>query len=208
MNTRAVCKRCLKAQSACICSAIQLIDNQHFVHILQDPGEEKNAIGTARILRLSLKRSKISVGTLFDACLFDCQNSYLVFPDASAVPAEQIVNMKEINDSSVFILLDGSWKKAYKLLMSNIFLQNLPKISINIDKQSEYRIRKSPRANGLSTVEAGYYLLSQLEKDTEKFVPLLTSFNKMIDYQIASMPAAIYKKHYLDKKLKSGKSLK
>jgi DTW domain-containing protein YfiP len=199
MSKRAVCKRCLKAQSACICSAIQLIDNQHFVHILQDPGEEKNAIGTARILVLSLKRSKISVGALFDAGLFDLQNSYLVFPDASAVPAEQFVNMQEINNSSVFILLDGSWKKAYKLLMSNVFLQNLPKISINIDKKSEYRIRKSPRADGLSTVEAGYYLLSQLEQNQEKFVPLLNSFNKMIDYQIASMPAAIYKKHYLDK---------
>ena len=208
MSKRAVCKRCLKAQSACICSAIRLIDNQHFVHILQDPGEEKNAIGTARILGLSLKRSKISVGVLFDARLFDCQNSYLVFPDSSAVPAEQLVNLKEIDNSSVFILLDGSWKKAYKLLMSNVFLQNLPKISINIDKKSEYRIRKSPRADGLSTVEAGYYLLSQLEKDQEKFIPLLKSFNRMIDYQIASMPAAIYKKHYLDKTAESEEILK
>lgn len=202
MSKRVVCKRCLKAQSACICSAIGLIDNQHFVHVLQDPGEEKNAIGTARILGLSLKRSKISVGTLFDAGLFDLQNSYLVFPDPSAVSAQQLVNTKQLNDSSVFILLDGSWKKAYKLLMSNPFLQNLPKISINIDKQSEYRIRKSPRADGLSTVEAGYYLLSQLENNKEKFVPLLTCFNKMIDYQISSMPTDIYKKHYLDKKTK------
>lgn len=200
MSKRAVCKRCLKAQSACICSAIQLIDNQHFVHVLQDPSEEKNAIGTARILGLSLKRSKISVGTVFDAGLFDLQNSYLVFPDSSAVPAEQLLNTKEPNNSSVFILLDGSWKKAYKLLMSNAFLQKLPKISINIDKKSEYRIRKSPRANGLSTVEAGYYLLSQLENNQEKFFPLLKSFNKMIDYQISSMPVSIYKKHYLDKK--------
>ena len=200
MSKRVVCKRCLKAQSACICSAIQLINNQHFVHVLQDPSEEKNAIGTARILGLSLKQSKISVGTLFDPDLFDLQNSYLVFPDSTAVPAEQLVNTKQLNDSSVFILLDGSWKKAYKLLMSNPFLQNLPKISINIEKESEYRIRKSPRADGLSTVEAGYYLLSQLENNKEKFVPLLTCFNKMIDYQISSMPADIYKKHYLDKK--------
>jgi DTW domain-containing protein YfiP len=200
MSKRAFCTRCLKAQSACICSAIQLIDNQHFVHVLQDPSEEKNAIGTARILGLSLKRSKISVGELFDDSLFDLQNSYLVFPDSSAVPAEQLVNSKALNERSTFILLDGSWKKAYKLLMTNPFLQNLPKVSINIDTKSQYRIRKSPRADGLSTVEAGYYLLSQLESNQEKFMPLLNSFNKMIDHQIASMPAEIYKKHYLDKK--------
>ena len=199
MSKRAVCKLCLKAEPACICATIQLIDNQHFLHVLQDPSEEKNAIGTARILGLSLKRAKISVGNFFDSSMFDLQNSYLVFPDPSAVAVEQLVNVKEINDYSVFILLDGSWKKAYKLLMNNPFLQRLPKVSINITEKSQYRIRKSPRDDGLSTVEAGYNLLSQLENNKEKFTPLLKSFAYMIDYQIAKMPAHVYQKHYLDK---------
>jgi len=199
MSKRAVCKYCLKAEPACICATIQLINNQHFLHVLQDPNEEKNAIGTARILGLSLKRSKISVGEFFDSSLFDLQNSYLVFPDPSAMAAEHLLNVKEINDNSVFILLDGSWKKAYKLLMNNPFLQHLPKISINIAEKSQYRIRKSPRDDGLSTVEAGYNLLTQLENNKEKFTPLLKSFAYMIDYQIAKMPAHIYQKHYLDK---------
>jgi len=199
MSKRAVCKGCLKAESACLCATIESIDNQHFLHILQDPGEEKNAIGTARILGLSLKRSKISVGELFDEGLFDLQNSYLVFPDPSAVTTEQLIERNEINDSSVFILLDGSWKKAYKLLMSNPFLHKLPKVSINVEQKSQYRIRKSPRDDGLSTVEAGYYLLSQLENNSEKFKPLLKSFAYMIDYQISKIPAAIYQKHYIEK---------
>ncbi|MGB5444603.1 MAG: tRNA-uridine aminocarboxypropyltransferase [Psychromonas sp.] len=200
MSKRAVCKRCLKAQSACICATIESIDNQHFLHVLQDPSEEKNAIGTARILALSLKRCKITVAELFDESLFDLHNCYLVFPDPSAKPAELLVEQKEINHNSVFILLDGSWKKAYKLLMSNPFLQKLPKISINVEQKSQYRIRKSPRDDGLSTVEAGYYLLSQLEKSCGKFKPLLNSFEYMIDYQISNIPADIYHKNYIDKK--------
>ena len=201
MGKRAVCERCLKALPACICATIESIDNQHFLHILQDPSEEKKAIGTARILELSLQQCQISVGEIFDPSLFNLENTYLLFPDESAIPASELCTTADttINARSQFILLDGSWKKAYKLLMSNPFLQTLPKVVINADSKSSYRIRKSPREDGLSTVEAGYYLLSQLENNSEKFKPLLKSFNYMIDYQIAQMPPEIYQKHYIDK---------
>lgn len=201
MSRRAVCPSCLKALPACICSTIEVIDNRYFLHILQDPSEEKKAIGTARILDLSLQRCKISIGETFDAGLFDLDNSYLLFPDPAAIPVSELHAMQNttINQQSQFILLDGSWKKAYKLLMSNPFLQALPKVVINVDQKSRYRIRKSPREDGLSTVEAGYYLLSQLENNSDKFKPLLKSFEYMIDYQISKIPPAIYQKHYLDK---------
>jgi DTW domain-containing protein YfiP len=199
MGKRVVCQRCLKAQAACICATIKSIDNQHFLHILQDPSEEKKAIGTARILGLSLTAAKITVGELFEPSLFDLNNSYLLYPDESAMPVGSLLASGKINQQSQFILLDGSWKKAYKLLMINPFLQALPKISININMKSDYRIRKSPRVDGLSSVEAGYHLLSQLENNSEKFKPLLNSFSHMINYQIASMPAEIYEHHYLAK---------
>ena len=201
MGKRAICERCLKALPACICSTIESIDNQHFLHILQDPSEEKKAIGTARILELSLQRCKISIGETFAPDLFDLQNSYLLFPDPAAIPASELCSTANItiNADSQFIVLDGSWKKAYKLLMSNPFLQKLPKVVINVAEKSRYRIRKSPREDGLSTVEAGYYLLSQLENNSKKFEPLLKSFAYMIDYQISRMPPDIYQKHYLEK---------
>ncbi|MEH6452332.1 MAG: tRNA-uridine aminocarboxypropyltransferase [Psychromonas sp.] len=199
MTKRVVCEHCFKAISACICKTIQSIDNQHFLHVLQDPSEEKKAIGTARILDLSLQRSKTTVGEYFDPANFILDNSYLVFPSEQAIPASELAQRTQIDSNSQFILLDGSWKKAYKLLMSNPFLQALPKVAIDVDKKSAYRIRKSPREDGLSTVEAGYYLLAQLENDYAKFKPLLKSFEYMIDYQISKIPPEIYKLHYLDK---------
>lgn len=101
---RTLCQSCLKALPACICSSIKEIDNQYFVHILQDLSEEKKAIGTARILDLSLQASKISMGEHFDESLFDLDNSFLVFPSEEALPAESL----NINKNSHFILLDGS----------------------------------------------------------------------------------------------------
>ena len=198
MSKRAICHACLKALPACICKTIELIDNYHFLHILQDPSEEKKAIGTARILDLSLTRIQITIGERFDPDLFDLANCFLVFPAPDAISASELIGRENImiNASSQFILLDGSWKKAYKLLMNNPFLQSLPKVMINAEGKSAYRIRKSPRQDGLSTVEAGYYLLSQLENNNEKFAPLLKSFNYMIDYQISRIPTDVYQKNY------------
>ena len=199
MTKRALCSKCLKADSACICSTIKSIDNRYSLHILQDPSEENKAIGTARILKLSLNKVQLSIGELFDENNFDINNSYLLFPGDDALPAKQLSEHYSFNADSLFILLDGSWKKAYKLLMSNPFLQKLPKVSINPEGKSNYRLRKSPRDDGLSTVEAGYYLLSQLEGDSEKFMPLIKSFEFMIDFQISKIPPEIYQRHYLDK---------
>jgi DTW domain-containing protein YfiP len=198
MGKRAICHACLKALPACICKTIELIDNHHFLHILQDPSEEKKAIGTARILDLSLTRAQITIGERFDPDLFDLGNCFLVFPDPDAISASELISRENImiNTSSQFILLDGSWKKAYKLLMNNPFLQSLPKVMINVEGKSTYRIRKSSRKDGLSTVEAGYYLLSQLENNSVKFAPLLKSFDYMIDYQISRIPTDIYQKNY------------
>ncbi|TEW53436.1 DTW domain-containing protein [Psychromonas sp. RZ22] len=197
MSKRAVCRKCNKALAACICSSICELNNQHFLHILQDPSEQNKAIGTARILNLSLSKVKLSIGDTFDPSEFNLDNSFLVFPGEQAYSIDYLQSNKQINEQTQFILLDGSWKKAYKLLMTNPFLQDLPKVSINSINKSKYRIRKSPREDGLSTVEAGYYLLSELEKDFDKFTPLLDVFNKMIDFQIANMPEGIYNKHYL-----------
>lgn len=199
MSKRAFCSKCNKALSACICASICALDNQHFLHVLQDPSEQNKAIGTARILELSLSHCKTTVGDLFEAANFDLLNTYLVFPDEQAESVEYLQKNNKIDENTQFIILDGSWKKAYKLLMSNPFLQALPKVTLNVDNKSAYRIRKSPREDGLSTVEAGYYLLSELEGDTEKFTPLLNVFNQMIEFQIASMPEGVYEKHYLNK---------
>ncbi len=139
MAKRAICENCLKANSACICSTITAIDNVCCLHILQDPSEEKKAIGTARILKLSLSNVQLTIGELFNEQGFDLSNSYLLFPSDDAIPAEKLTKSFNINKESQFILLDGSWKKAYKLLMSNHFLQKLTKVSINEDKKSNYR---------------------------------------------------------------------
>lgn len=89
------------------------------------------------------------------------------------------------------IVLDGSWKKAYKMYCVNPILHTLPAIAIDVDNQSNYRIRKSSRADSLSTLEACFELLSELEGEQQSFSALLDSFNFMVEYQLKAMPADV-----------------
>ena len=95
------------------------------------------------------------------------------------------------------ILLDGTWKKAFKMWQVSSNLHALNTVHLPKDLKGNYRIRKAPSENSLSTVEAGYHLLSLLERDGD-FSPLLTAFDQMIQFQINQMPAGVFEKNYLD----------
>jgi DTW domain-containing protein YfiP len=72
----------------------------------------------------------------------------------------------------------------------------LPLIRLPDDLQGNYRIRKAPTDNSLSTVEAGYHILSLLEPHND-FLPLIDAFNQMIEFQIQQMPPGVFEKNYL-----------
>ncbi|WP_434339464.1 tRNA-uridine aminocarboxypropyltransferase [Motilimonas cestriensis] len=193
MSTRPWCTRCNKAQVACICHMITEIDNQYKLIILQHPSEANKAIGTARILSLSLKRCELVCAETLPVGFIEAAPTYLLYP------SEQ--NTTQAGDTCIpansqFVLLDGSWKKAFRLLQTNPSLQSLPRVAIDVKQQTQYKIRKSSKQQGVSSVEAGYYLLSQLEGNESKYQPLLAVFQEMIDFQLKQMPPSVVTKHY------------
>ncbi|MBK1889566.1 DTW domain-containing protein [Undibacterium sp. 14-3-2] len=64
---RAICQRCLRPQSACICNWIVPVNNGVEVLILQQPLEVNNAKGSVRLLDLCLQRSRVLTGEVFTA---------------------------------------------------------------------------------------------------------------------------------------------
>ncbi len=83
------------------------------------------------------------------------------------------------------LILDGTWRKTFKMMQVNPELKGLKRIELVPETPSQYAIRKQKNADSLSTVEAIYTLLSQLEGDTLKFQPLLTAFEGMQRQQLA-----------------------
>lgn len=202
MNQKAsrYCPQCGKAQKACICPFIQRIDCDVPVIVLQHPSEVHQAIGTARILSLSLPCCQRIVGEDFtdnntlNSLLGSDTNYALLYPAEHALP----INTWQPQESRKrgLILLDGTWRKAFKIYQLSKNLQTLPCVSLNDIQKGNYRIRKSPKDGGLSTVEAGFYALSALTGNRQKYQPLIAAFNEMIEFQIKQMPPGVFERHY------------
>lgn len=197
------CSECGKSRKACICPWIESLSSNVELVILQHTSEQHRPMGTARILSLSLSSCRCWVGedfsqhTALNALLREPDvDHYVLYPAPDSVSIEALPSTQFTGRRQRVILLDGTWKKAYKMWQLATNLHSLPSIHLPEHLQGEYRIRKAPNENSLSTVEAGYHLLSLLEPQ-RNFSPLLTPFRKMIDFQIAHMPDGVYQNNYL-----------
>lgn len=129
--------------------------------------------------------------------LCDPKNEFaLLYPGDEA---KVLDNNSPQKDLTHLILIDGTWRKAKKIFMLSKNLQTLPSFKLAPSEISDYRIRKSPSENALSTLEATVEALHFLEPDLNT-TPAILSFQKMIDMQIKKMGREIYQTNYLDKK--------
>lgn len=194
------CSQCGKARKACICDSIVALDSQVELIILQHPTEEHRPMGTARILSLSLVNSRLLVGEDFRQ--HGELNQLLAEPDVEhfvLYPSDVSLSAADvalpIEKKIRIILLDGTWKKAFKMWQLNTQLHHLPCLHLPENLKGNYRIRKAPNENALSTVEAGFHVLSMMQPEKD-FSPLLDAFEAMVDYQIQQMPAGIFERNY------------
>ncbi len=204
---RELCSHCEKTLKTCLCGWLTSIVNPHPIAILQHPSEAKHSLGTAKIANLSLKHCELWQGEDFQKdklvqSWFRRYQSkcYVIFPGVNAKPLTHLIARTNAEPSPAidlaFIFIDGTWKKARKIWYLNPWLQNLPQLTLQPIEKSQYRIRKSPFKQSLSTIEAIAQTLGVIEQNNSKYQPLLTTFEKMIDNQIKLMGEETYHHHY------------
>lgn len=200
---RLLCPICQRALSACICHWTSPIEHAHDVLILQHPLEVNNAKNSVRLLHLSLPYSKLVVGAVFDAGelqallhapsrirnVSDSEpvHPVLLYTDDASTPATShfdartmLVDKQHPLKRIRLVILDGTWRKSRKMLFENPLLQTLPRMVLADTPTSRYTIRKSHKPEQLSTLEATGYALMQLERNSEKYHPLLTAFDNFV----------------------------
>lgn len=194
---RQTCPDCLRPISHCYCDSITMVNNHWPVIILQHKQEENHAIGTARIAALSLTNCRLyrQSEQVFTPGLINEKNALLVYPGEQAIPLEDFVT-KELHP---LVFIDASWRKSRRMLHEFPFLASLPRVSFAPPQASRYTLRKAPRENYLSTVEAIVHVLSLLEKDQRKYKPLLQTMDSLIQSQIDSMGMAVFRRNYQKK---------
>lgn len=193
---RAMCERCLRAQSSCICSWIRPLASAAQVLILQHPLEVVQAKGSGRLLHLSLEGSVLACGEQFDEevlreLLFgEGIQPVLLYPRTPGEPVSASPDLSTPQRLRL-VILDATWRKSRKMLHLNPLLQALPRLPLIDPPASQYRIRKAHRADQLSTLEAACHALAQLEDDHARFLPLLQAFDGFVAQQSSYIPADV-----------------
>ncbi len=181
-----VCIVCKKPADLCVCSAIEKISTKTKILILQHPQEPDKELGSATILHAALPNSKLIVGlswpNLAKACgeTVDAKNWGVLFLGGKQESREKL----EGNDTVVQILarkgaehavtptlegvivLDGNWRQAKAMWWRNAWLLKLQRVVLNPRSLSLYgKLRREPRKESISTLEAVALCLSHLEND-------------------------------------------
>ncbi len=197
--TRQVCERCLFTPSTCICGAIKRLTNKVSVVILQHPSEEKIAKNTAKLLNLSLTHCKIIKGeNNTDFAMLNSlpvKSTVLLYPNEHATYLDDTNPKPALSNITHLVVIDGTWKKAYKILQLTPLLTKFKTVSFKQLPQNRYAIRKAPRADSLSTLEAVAHSLLLIEQLNP--APLYNLLDELIQKQTQHMPEHV-KARYLN----------
>ena len=197
------CPHCQKPMPLCICDSVTPIENRLSLLILQHPQEQDRALGTARLLAKHFEDATVRVGlswpSLSKALGRPVENAaqwavlYLGSARAADLEAEgEIVALNrkgEIaeNQRAILgklegvVLLDGTWSQAKALWWRNPWMLKCQRVILNPEAPSRYgRLRKEPRRDGLSTIEAAATILAGLERRPDIADTLHASFERML----------------------------
>ena len=203
IQKRPLCSKCERPQRTCLCHVMIQLTSRNQVVILQDPIEARHALSTSPLLAKSLQGTRLHVGETFDPeTVIGANwrnNAILVYPGDDGISTAQL-RQQPRRDTLIF--LDGTWRKTGKLLQLNPWLCDLPRVALDTGEQgSHYRIRRSPKPEGLATIEAAVQCLNALEPDQD-FSPMLRAFHAMIDFQIAAMGEETFERNHQQKPYK------
>ena len=183
-------------------ASVEPIDNRLFVLILQHPQEKREALATAASTCALLRHSRLVVGLSWPnlsralgrsvdpkrwavlylgssrpAALKD-QREVIAVDRHGEPPADQEPLLHGLDG---VVVLDGTWKEAKTLWWRNPWLSKMRRLVLNPQHRSRYgRIRREPRREALSTLEAVALLLKHFDGGPEIEVALLGALDRRI----------------------------
>jgi DTW domain-containing protein YfiP len=196
------CPHCGKPMPLCICDSVAPIENRIAVLILQHPQEQDRELGTARLTALHFKDALLKIGLSWPsltkilgrptdpqrwAILYlGSVKAKAVLPERDIVVVNKSGNAVDRQDSALreiegIILLDGTWSQAKALWWRNGWMLKCKRVVLGPKRPSRYgKLRREPRSDGLSTIEAAAMLLARLERKPEIETALHASFERLL----------------------------
>ncbi|HTZ36013.1 MAG TPA: tRNA-uridine aminocarboxypropyltransferase [Stellaceae bacterium] len=178
------------------------IDNRVFVLILQHPQERRHALSTAPLVVGALSRARLATGlswpslaralgapadprrwaALYLGAVHPAaaeQRRELALVDRSGAPLAEPGAVLGALDG--IVLLDGSWREAKTLWWRNPWLLKLHRMVLDPPRPARLgRLRREPRPEALSTLEAVALALRHLEPGPQAADALATALGRML----------------------------
>lgn len=193
---RPTCYTCRKPQVSCYCKELHPVSSRPRIVILMHPLEARHPVGTGRLAHRCLQNSKLWVGTRFDerselASLIRDPgvNPLLLFPGAESLSLDALDDGKrsELLDPArepVVIVLDATWSIANKMLRQSPVLQGIPRVSFGPGPRSGFLVRRQPRPECLSSLEAIHRVLCLLDRP-DHYAEMIRVFESMVSRQLS-----------------------
>lgn len=203
MKTPEHCPACEKPPDLCVCDSISPVDNRVFVLILRHPQEEDRKLGTARIATLQLNNSLLKTGLSWanlskaagrpisdpkkwGVLYLGTAKTSQPLPPAVLTAVTRKGGVAEgqaeiLRSLEGIILLDGNWSQAKALWWRNPWMLKCRRLVLQPPKVSLYgNLRKEPRKESVSTIEAAAYALSALEVNAALAEKILKPFEALL----------------------------
>lgn len=194
------CPDCGKPRNICVCDRITPFDTKTRVLVLQHPQEGDTDLATIPLIVRTLPRAVVRVGlswaSLADALGEEANPArwsviYPMKPSDDVPPEELAKNVLLLDKKGRLrgdwaplqgvLVLDGTWSQAKTLWWRNPWLLKLGRILVNPKEPSIYgRVRKEPRREYVSTLEAVADVLSALGEPEEVRAQLRRAMRTMV----------------------------
>lgn len=161
------CSKCGVPIINCICNIVPRIETKAKILILSTEREFSRPSNTARLLKLVNPESTELIlwertntpKKLIEYITSEEYEIYILFPTENDDLPERKFQHESSEKIPAFIILDGTWKEAGKILRKSDYLRKLPRISLNPIHKSEYTLRKGASEGELCTIEAAIEVL-------------------------------------------------
>ncbi|MCC4863504.1 tRNA-uridine aminocarboxypropyltransferase [Vibrio splendidus] len=153
----------------CVCHLIPTVESQTELVLLTHENELSRDTNTGKLLEQSIQQCQSFVwqrktppeeliALLEDKAL----QPFLLFPSGNSIECRQAVSSVAGNRKPLFIILDGTWQEAKKMLNKSAWLNTIPQVHLDITTESSYTLRRNQDSGHLCTCEVGIELLKSL----------------------------------------------
>lgn len=168
------CRNCLQPDFSCYCTWLAPFDPGMDFVILIHPKEFRRRIATGRMSHLMLRGSHLVCGhdfshhrDLMPVLRDPARHCVMLYPGRQArnltlMSAEARFDLAPAGKRLTILVVDGTWNTARKMVNLSRCLQELPRICFTPSTPSNFRIRRQPRAECYSTIEAIHHTLDLL----------------------------------------------